>query len=372
MNIRRIIEEIIYRTLYKGSIKWMSSPLYAEKFGESWYKVYDEIPNKRSPPIYFGDLKVDLQQTLDPIFPESGVALLKNVLVNILSGWILGRKNYLLTSHSWYGRHINEVAPFIPFLFKKKCIKKIEGVVLSILSDFSFDGNYGHFLLDCIPRLELFYKAGFNISDVDYVLCPKPRSKNSKYLFDRLGIPLEKCIWSEERYRTVRVETLIAPTFPGTRRNYPSWTINFLQKTFTPSPPKPIRRLYVSRTGFTRNPINESTMHSILKKYDFEIYNPVDHDRTYMDFAEATIIVGVHGANLSDLTFCQPGTKVLELIPTEHLFPYYYTLCDAANLKYHCLVCKSEHERKNKMGPSYSNFYVNEEYFDHALAQITK
>ena len=110
-------------------------------------------------------------------------------------------------------------------------------------------------------------------------------------------------------------------------------------------------------------------MHSILKKYDFKIYNPADYDRTYMDFAEATIIVGTH---LSDLAFCQPGTKVLELIPTEHPFPYYYTLSDAANLKYHCLVCKSEHEREDKTGPSFSNFYVNEEYFDHALVKMTK
>ena len=246
MNIRRIIKEFICRTLYKGTIKWMISPLYAEKFGESWYKEYDEMPNKRSSPIYLDDLKVDLQQKLDPIFPGSGVALLKNVFVNISSGWILGRKNYLLTSHSWYGRHINEVNFFSPFLFKKKCIKKIEGVVLSILSDFSFGGNYGHFLLDCIPRLELFYKAGFNIFDIDYVLCPKLKSKNTKYLFDGLGIPLEKCIWAEERGRTIRVETLIAPTFPGTRRNYPSWTVNFLQKIFTLSPPKSIRRLYIT------------------------------------------------------------------------------------------------------------------------------
>ena len=372
MNIRQIIKRIIYRTLYKGTIKWMSSPLYAEKFGESWYKVYDEMPNRRSPPIYFGDLKVDLQQTLDPIFPELGVALLKNVLVHISSGWILGRKNYLLTSHSWYGCHINEAAPFIPFSWKKKHIKKIEGVVLSIHSDFSAAGNYGHVLLDCIPRLELFYKAGFNISDVDYILCPKPRYKTSQYWSDSLGIPLEKCIWAEEGPMIFRVKTLIAPTFPGTRHNYPSWTVNFLQKTFTPSPSKSIRRLYISRSKFKRHPINESAMYSILKKYNFEIYNPVDHNRTYMDFAEATIIVGAHGSNLSDLAFCQPGTKVLELIPTEHPFPYYYTLSDAANLKYHCLVCKSEHERKNKMGPSYSNFYVNEENFDHALAQITK
>ena len=226
--------------------------------------------------------------------------------------------------------------------------------------------------MDCIPRLELFYKAGFNISDVDYVLCPKPKSKNSKYLFDRLGIPLEKCIWAEERNRTVRVKTLIAPTFPGTRRNYPSWTVNFLQRTFTPSPPKPIRRLYISRSGFKRHPINESAIYSILKEYDFEIYNPVDHDRTYMDFAEATIIVGAHGSNLSDLAFCQPGTKVLELIPIDHPYPYYYTLSDAANLKYHCLVCKSEYEREDKTGPSFSNFYVNEKDFDHALARIAK
>jgi capsular polysaccharide biosynthesis protein len=107
-------------------------------------------------------------------------------------------------------------------------------------------------------------------------------------------------------------------------------------------------------------------------KYGFEIYDPTEHIESHRDFAEAAIVVGGSGSGLTGLAFCQPGTKVLELIPTDHVYPYYYTLCDAAGLEYGCLVCQSVHERgQDPWGPSSYNFNVNENEFESALAQLT-
>ena len=366
---RRLVGKVRNAVLNNQAPKWLTSPEYAKKFDENWHRAYEQMPNIRPPVVYHGTLVADLQKRLDPVFPEMGVLELTNARLYGQAGWVFSKEGYLLPDHSWYGQHVNEMPPVPRFLPKGQ---RLEGVCMSLASDFAL-GNYAHFLLDCLGRLQLFYQTGFKLSDVDHIFCPKPPSKTAQGLFDQLGIPTSKCIWANENENNVvHVETLLAPTFPGTRRNYPKWLPAFLQQEFLPSPPAPSRRLYISRTGCRRNAVNEAAITHILIRYGFEIYDPAQHINQPYDFAEAAIIVAPHGGGLANLAFCQPGTKVLELIPTDHVYPYYYTLSDAAGLEYECLVCQSTDDRaSDAWGPSPHDFYVNEDEFDRALAQIT-
>jgi len=370
LDLARRFADKAYSIIHDGSPKWYTSPQYAIKFNAKWYKVYKQMPIRLPPPVYYGSIVADLQRRLDPEFPEAGVLELSSALLYGKAGWIFSKEGYLLPDHTWYGRHVNEMRRVPRFLARGK---RIGGVCLSLASDFAVD-SYGHFLLDCISRIELFNKAGFKLSDVDHIFCPKPPSKTAQRLFDQLGISGSKCIWANgNKDSVIHAETLLAPTFPGTRRNYPKWLPAFIQREFLPSPPSPSRRLYISRAGCRRNVVNEEAITRILIKHDFEIYDPVQHENQPYDFAESAIIAGPHGGGLSDLAFCQPSTKVLELIPTDHVYPYYYTLSAAAGLEYGCLVCPSTHERgQDARGPSSYNFYVNEDEFDSALSQLTR
>jgi len=367
---RQVAYKINNSSLFSQPAKYLSSAEYAKKFDAKWHKVYDRMPSKRSPPVYYSALKVDIQKKLDAEFPEAGVLELNNPLLYGQAGLILSKEGYLLLDHSWYSQHAEEVKKTPRYFSRNKSLK---GVCLSLASDFAV-GSYGHFLLDCLSRLELFNKAGFKLIDIDYVFCPKPPSKTAQRLFDKLGIPASKCIWADEnKNMTVQVETLLAPTFPGTRRNYPEWLPAFIQREFLPYPlPVPSRRLYISRAGCRRNVVNEEAIIRILIQHGFEIYNPSQETEQPRDFAESAVVVGAHGGGLADLVFCQPGTKVLELIPTDHVYPYYYSLSDAAKLDYGCLICRSTDERgEDAFGPSHYNFHVNEDEFNTALAQIT-
>ncbi|MGA7932142.1 MAG: glycosyltransferase family 61 protein [Kovacikia sp.] len=365
---KRFADKVQNTLLFDRSPKWLTSPEYAKKFNAKWHKVYEQMPNKRPPVVYYGALMADLQRRLDPEFPEAGVLELTNALLYGEAGWIFSEEGYLLPDHSWYGQHVNEMKTVPRFLPRGR---RLEGVCLSLASDFAV-GSYGHFMLDCISRLELFNKAGFKLSDVDHIFCPKPPSKTAQRLFDQLGIPVSKCIWANGNKDVVHTETLLAPSFPGTRRNYQKWLPAFIKRELLPSPPPPSRRLYISRAGCRRNVVNEEAITRILIQRGFEIYDPAQHTSQPYDFAESTIIVGPHGGGLTDLVFCQPGTKVIELIPTDHVYPYYYTLSDAATLEYGCLVCQSTYDRgQDTWGPSSANFYVNEDELDSALARIT-
>jgi capsular polysaccharide biosynthesis protein len=104
----------------------------------------------------------------------------------------------------------------------------------------------------------------------------------------------------------------------------------------------------------------------------FEIYYPEDHKRPEDDFAQAEIVVGPHGAALTDIVYCFPGTRVLELIPSDHVYPYFYTLASAAGLEYYCLPGTSTSVRsKSVAGPSPYDFYLDPDEFNAALKFLT-
>ncbi len=365
-SLKKRVKEIIS---YKKPSKWLSSPLYAERFNAKWHKVYEKVPTEHLPPTFYGSCVTDLQRRLDSEFPEMGVLELECAYLYGQQGWVFSKEGYFLPDHSWYSQHVEEIKRIPRYL---KIDKYLKGNCLTLASDFAVE-NYAHFLLDCIARLELLKKAGFRISEIDYFFCPKPPSRTAQLIFDKLGIPNDKCIWADDNWdRIVSTEKLLAPTFPGVRRNYPRWVPAFLKSELLCELPSNKRRLYISRTGCRRNVVNEEAIEFILRKYNFEIYNPAEHENQPFDFAEAAIVVGPHGGGLSNLAFCRQGTKVLELIPSDHIYPYYYTLSNAAVLEYSCMVCQSTHERgQDAWGPSSYDFYVDEKEFDNTLLKIT-
>ncbi|WP_390614149.1 glycosyltransferase family 61 protein [Alienimonas californiensis] len=253
----------------------------------------------------------------------------------------------------------------------RKEVRHIRGRCLTLASDFG-TGSYGHFLLDCIGRLHLFEAAGNTFADVDHILCPKPPSETADKILQHIGVPRDKCIWADElNSYSLCAECLIAPTFPGTRRNYPPWLPSYLRSKLLDDSHGGERRLYISRHGCRRNASNERAVERIVKSFDFEVYDPSGGGGSYRDFAEAAVIVGPHGGGLSDLAFCGKGTAVLELVPSDHQHPYFYTLSAAAGLQYHCMVCRSEKERPpGTFGPSLSDFHVDEQTLEAAVSEL--
>jgi capsular polysaccharide biosynthesis protein len=127
--------------------------------------------------------------------------------------------------------------------------------------------------------------------------------------------------------------------------NYPSWVAAFLKQAFAPVRASANRRLWIGRTGRRRGITNAVEVDSVMRQHGFEAYDVAAAANPAEDFAAAAVVVSPHGGVLADLVFCNPGTKVLELLPTDHAGPYYYTLSLAAGLDYRCLACRSLEER---------------------------
>ena len=101
--------------------------------------------------------------------------------------------------------------------------------------------------------------------------------------------------------------------------------------------PDAAKRIYVSRKGAnTRQLLNEDELISILES-DFEFktihnenYSIIDQMRIYKD---ADIIMGPHGAGLTDIIFSDKPSLFIELFNTVQQ-PFYPTLAQALDVRY--------------------------------------
>ena len=337
---------------------------YAKSFAGRWHQVHARTAARRPPPIGYGPLAADFERLLDPEFPELGVLELVEAFLVGPDGWVVSREGHLLPDHNWYGRHVDEMPiPRRPFK-----VVRLGGTCLSLASD-SAGTNYGHFLLDGLCRFDLFQRAGFSIGGVDHVFCAVP-SANAWRLLERLGIPRAKCFTAAPD-TAVQADLVLAPSFPGTRRSYPRWVAQFLRGALLSRPVRPRRRLYIPRAT-TRKIVNEEELLPVVAAHGFEVFDPLAHAWPPGHFAEASIVVGAHGAGLADLAFCQPGSRVLELIPSDHISPYWYTLAAAAELRHRYLIGRSVVERKlgYLAGPSPYDFHVDPVEFRRALDSV--
>lgn len=197
--------------------------------------------------------------------------------------------------------------------------------------------NYYHWMFDNIPRIHLIQASGFNVENYIVNLHDNYLSFQHDTL-SHLGIPMEKIIKTHPHLH-LKTTNLIVPS----QTTWPTkWAFDYLRNAFSPwnyHDHTPYKRLYIRRTG-VRRILNEEQLIDLLTKYHFTIVD-LEHksifDQIHL-FANADVIVGPHGAGLTNLVFSKPGTKVLEIFPPQYVYPYYWLISTFGNLDYHYFI----------------------------------
>jgi Glycosyltransferase 61 len=99
-------------------------------------------------------------------------------------------------------------------------------------------------------------------------------------------------------------------------------------------------RFYVSRRRTSKRPIqNEAAIEDALRARGLSIVYAEDlaFAQQIQLFAQAQLIVAPHGAGLANLTWCRPGTRVLELFAPDVFNDCYARLSEMLQLNYHYL-----------------------------------
>lgn len=202
--------------------------------------------------------------------------------------------------------------------------------------------NYFHWLLDVLPRMGILQKTGTDLASIDWFILNSGNAPFQKESLDWLGIPKEKQVVTAKG-KHFKADTLLAPSLPGIPSQTPPWVVEFLQQTFPASAVarQKNEKLYISRDRSRyRTFINDQEVREFLLQRGFrEVFAEELSFREQVDlFASAETIVAPHGAGLSNLVFCRPGTKVIEIFSPDYVNGCFWVLANWARLNYFYLL----------------------------------
>lgn len=209
-----------------------------------------------------------------------------------------------------------------------------------VLSNGSF--NYYHFVTEDLARLIFLASKDLLVPD-NYVLVSECGKAFQRELFNIVGVtPLPVSALSmpvtlgdivyvpQPRYRS----SMIGPSTVRLVRDF------FRDRMSAAAPPT--RRLYFSRrNALRRRIVNERDVEQLLVGFGFEIIcgDEISVAEQLKLCLEASIIVGPHGAALTNCIVAPPSSILLELHSPHKKPRNFYNIAHIAGLRgYHCLV----------------------------------
>lgn len=191
--------------------------------------------------------------------------------------------------------------------------------------------NYGHWLIECLPRLHVAARAGLlDGAKVTVQAIPSMEALYRESLL-ALGIGADRIVWLTQR--EVVFEELVYPTpvtlQPITKSPLVIDAARDLRERIGP-PPEPLpERIYVSRNrNARRRLVNEAEVVALLAERGYRTVHPETESfaRQIQLFAAARFVVGGMGAALSNLAFCAPGVRCLMLTNQDMLDDFFLDL----------------------------------------------
>ena len=202
--------------------------------------------------------------------------------------------------------------------------------------------NYYHWMQLTLPLLR-FYRELAPHTGIDYYYVGESRtSRLQEETLAQLGIRKSQIV--REPCRADRLLTAIYLHRPqhSEMRYRDVWGHRFVRSIFPrkdcPDSPK---RIHIERGNVPmRRLANEKEVIAYLRQLEF-VSLRMDGMTVASQarlFANATAIIGVHGAALTNLLFAQPGTKVIELFPPSAQEPGMFTAATHSDLDYYYLL----------------------------------
>ena len=222
-------------------------------------------------------------------------------------------------------------------------IKK-KGTLFCAIQDAS-ENNFSHWLLDILPRLKILEKYK-SINEIDYFLFPEIKHNYQYETLKILDIPLEK-ILNNKKYRHLQSSKMIVTSHPWHTKGYvhkeiiniPKWIILWLREKFlTSATYENINdKIFIDRSDSSFDHcqiINTNEVWNFLKNRGFKKYRLTEIN--FMNqigiFNNAKIIVGAHGAGMTNMIFSKPKCKVIELKPRHHINKFFKRVSEINDL----------------------------------------
>ncbi len=248
------------------------------------------------------------------------------------------------------GGNIELVEQHLAFSYLKlpKC-QQVDRTI-AVLSTAGSEG-YFHWLMDSLPRLEILKQSlPGGLESIDKFIINQSNLSAINESLKILDIPPNKLIYAD-RYTHIQARKLVVPSLPGNTGDPTAWTCEFLRGKLLKfrAEIEPIPKLYISRSRAKyRKILNEDDVLNCVSKFGFTpIYLEEYNFTTQIAIlANAEFIVAPHGAGLTNLVWCNPGTKVLEIFSPNYINICFWVIANQVKLDYYYLIGegKKHHE----------------------------
>jgi capsular polysaccharide biosynthesis protein len=218
-------------------------------------------------------------------------------------------------------------------------VEHLDGTVLSLTTR-GTAGNYYHFLYDALARYGTFEEC-FPGEKPDAVIVPH-QSGYQRQLLELARIPGPYV--QPRPDRTFTADRLLVPSTPNQDLAAPRSVTHWLRDRLPPSGRTDTpRKLYLSRgqTPYTRIYRQEPELWPRLEQRGFTMLDPgtLSVQEQIDVFHGAEVIVAPHGAALTNITFCSPGARVLEMFAGSYVHLGLWTIAESVGgLHYRYLV----------------------------------
>jgi len=208
--------------------------------------------------------------------------------------------------------------------------------------------NYYHWLVDCIPRLWGLINSDIEIKG-EVVLLISRRMNKAEMLLVKSLLPENVVIRRVNRFVLFRVETFVFLPFLSRDRSgkLPFEYLTYFRKrvysAFGITPARQQLKIFISRRSSPKRRFsNQSDVEGFLVEQGFLCLQleklPINRQIEY--FANANIVVGSHGAGLTNIMFAPVSCRVIEIFHSaefQHLC-HYRDLAQALGLSYSSIV----------------------------------
>lgn len=222
----------------------------------------------------------------------------------------------------------------------------VQGTVLSLLTGEPANYNYYHWFFDCLPRLVIAASLAEQETALRYCIPDDIHGFQAESL-DHLGITSDKRI-SSAAVPFLSADRIIATTPSNPHpEDFPEWVLQFVRDSFLPLATVDDQPclLYISRndSSNSRRLLNELDLWQPLSQLGFLKVQLSDLSlrEQISIFANAKMIVSVHGAGLTNLAFSSQGTVIYELFAETFQPQMYKRMSDLLHLRYQAVICST-------------------------------
>lgn len=189
--------------------------------------------------------------------------------------------------------------------------------------------NHSHWLTAHLPKLLLLRELG----RLDEVILPAERTAAMDGSLRLIGLDPERFL-QIDLSRPIQVDEL---TVLSTDRFRPE-LLRLVQDACGPgSDLQPWRRVYISRDRASRRRLrNEEELWPLLEANGFERVHmeELSFEAQVGLMRETSVLVAPHGAGLTNMVFCAPGTRIVEIADLSFPNPNFYALSSALGHQY--------------------------------------